>query len=172
MKHIIAIGVALGALAAGAAFAADPPPAPVVGDIVKCRTESDNAKRLACYDKAAGVLAKATEDGSIAVVTREDVKKTRRSLFGFNIPKLPFFSDDKSTKEDMPDEIDTTLKSFRVTRDGNLTLVMEDGAVWRTTEPMRRIPKPGAKIKIMKAAMGSFFIKIDGARGLRGMRVG
>jgi hypothetical protein len=172
MKHIIAIGAAVGALTAGAALAAGPATAPVVDDIVKCRAEANDARRLACYDKAAGVLAKATDEGSIAVVTREDVKKTRRSLFGFNIPKLPFFADDESTKEDMPDEIDTTLKSFRVTRDGNLTMVMEDGAVWRTTEPMRRVPKPGAKIKIMKAAMGSFFIKIDGARGLRGMRVG
>lgn len=172
MRRAIGLGVAAAALAATTAWAADPAPAPVVGDIVKCRAETDDARRLACYDKAAGVLAKATDEGTIAVVTREDVRKTRRSLFGFNIPKLPFFSDDKSVKDDVPDEIETVLKSFRVTRDGNMTLVMEDGAVWRTTEPTRKVPKPGAKIKILKAAMGSFFIKIDGARGLRGLRVG
>ena len=172
MKQIIGLGAALAAVATTAAWAADPAPAPVVDDIVKCRTESDDARRLACYDKAAGVLAKATTEGSIAVVTREDVRKTRRSLFGFSVPKLPFFSDDKSAKEDTPDEIETTMRSFRVTRDGNLSMVMEDGAVWRTTEPARRMPKPGAKVKIKKAALGSFFIMIDGARGLRGMRIG
>lgn len=172
MKQIIGLGAALAALATTGAWAADPAPTPIVGDIVKCRTESDDAKRLACYDKAAGVLAKATTEGSIAVVTREDVRKTRRSLFGFSLPKLPFFSGDKSAEEDTPDEIETTMRSFRVTRDGNLSMVMEDGAVWRTTEPARRMPKPGAKVKIKKAALGSFFIIIDGARGLRGMRVG
>lgn len=172
MKQLIGWGAALAALVATGAWAADPAPAPIVGDIVKCRAETDDAKRLACYDKAAGVLAKATTDGSIAVVTREDVKKTRRSLFGFSVPKLPFFSGDKSIEEDTPDEIETTMRSFRVTRDGNLSMVMDDGAVWRTTEPARRMPKPGAKVKIKKAALGSFFISIDGARGLRGMRVG
>lgn len=172
MKHIIGIAAALAAFAGPAALAADPAPAPVLGELGKCRGESDDAKRLACYDRAAGVLAKATTEGSIAVVTREDVKKTRRSLFGFSVPKLPFFSGDKSAEEDTPDEIETTMRSFRTTRDGNLTLVMEDGAVWRTTEPARRMPKPGAKVKIKKAALGSYFIIIDGARGLRGMRVG
>ena len=172
MKQLIGIGAALAALAATGALAADPTPTPIVDAVVKCRAETNDAQRLACYDKAAGALAKASDEGSIAVVTREDVRKTRRSLFGFNLPKLPFFSDDKSAKEDTPDEIETTLKSFRVTRDGNLTLVMADGAIWRTTEPTRKLPTAGAKIKIKKAALGSFFINIDGARGLRGMRVG
>ena len=170
MKQLIGMGAALTLLGATSAFAADPAPNPVVGEVVKCRAEANNAKRLACYDAAAGLLAKATTEGSIAVVTREDLRKTRRSLFGFSVPKLPLFGGDDSG-EDTPDEIETTVRSFRVSRDGNLSLVMDDGAVWRTTEPARRMPKPGSKAKIKKAALGSFFISIDGARGLRGMRV-
>lgn len=169
MKQLIGIGTTLILLGATSAFAADPAPNPVVGEVMKCRAEADNAKRLACYDAAAGVLAKATTEGSIAVLTREDMRKTRRSLFGFSIPKLPLFGGDSG--EDTPDEIETTVRSFHVSRDGNLSLVMDDGAVWRTTEPARRMPKPGSKAKIKKAALGSFFISIDGGRGLRGMRV-
>ena len=171
MKQLIGIGAALAALAATGAMAADATPTPVVDEVVKCRAETNDAQRLACYDKAAGALAKATSEGSIAVVSREDARKTRRALFGFSIPKLPFFSGDKSA-EDTPDEIETTIKSARVTRDGNLSMTMEDGAVWRTTEPPRKLPQPGAKAKIKKAALGSFFISIDGRRGLRSMRVG
>ena len=171
MKQLIGIGAALAALAATGAVAAGPAPAPVVGDVVKCRSEADDARRLACYDKAAGALARATGDGSIAVVSRDDARKTRRSLFGFAVPKLPFFSGDKSA-EDTPDEIETTIRSARGNRDGNVSLVMEDGAVWRTTEPPRRLPRPGARVRIKKAALGSFFIIIDGERALRSMRVG
>ena len=172
MQQMIGFAAALAVLGATAALAADQASMPVLDDVVKCRTEANDTRRLACYDKAAGVLAKATSDGSIAVVTREDVRKTRRSLFGFSIPKLPFFSGDNSAEEDTPDEIETTIKSARVTRDGNLSMVMTDGAVWRTTEPPRRVPRPGDKVQIKKAAMGSFFINIGGARGLRSMRVG
>lgn len=170
MKQLIGIGTAAALLATVPAAAQDRSP-PVVGEVMKCRAETDDGKRLACYDKAAGALAQATSDGSIAVVSREDARKTRRSLFGFSIPKLPFFSGDKSA-EDMPDRIETSVKSARMLRDGNLTIVMEDGAVWRTTEPSRQVPKPGAKALIKSAALGSYFIIIDGGRALRAMRVG
>lgn len=171
MKQLVLIGAALAALLATGALAADPAPTPVVDEVVRCRAETDDARRLACYDKAAGALAKATSEGSIAVVSREDARKTRRALFGFAVPKLPFFSGDRSAA-DTPDEIETTVKSARMGRDGNISMVMEDGAVWRTTEPPRKLPKPGAKAKIKKAALGSFFIIVDGGRAVRSMRVG
>lgn len=172
MKQLIGPVAAIAVLAATAVVAAEPPASPIVDALVKCRAESDDTKRLACFDKAAGTLAKATEEGSIAVVTREDVRKTRRSLFGFTLPKLPFFSGDDSGKEEMPEEIETSVKSARAARDGNFTVVMADDAVWRTTEPLRKMPKPGDKVKIKKAALGSYFLSVGGLRGVRAMRVG
>ena len=172
MKQLIGPVAALAALVATPAAAAEPPTSPIVAELVKCRAESDDARRLACFDKAAGTLAKATEEGSIAVVSREDVRKTRRSLFGFSLPKLPFFAGDDSGKDEAPDEIETTVKSARPARDGNFTVVMADDAVWRTTEPLRKTPKPGDKVKIKKAALGSYFLSVGGLRGVRAMRVG
>lgn len=172
MKQLIVPFAAIAVLAATSAMAAEPPTSPIIGALVKCRAETDDGKRLACFDKAAGTLAKATEEGSIAVVSREDVRKTRRSLFGFSLPKLPFFSGDDSEKEETPDEIETTVKSARGARDGNFTVVMADDAVWRTTEPLRKMPKAGDKVKIKKAALGSYFLSVGGLRGVRAMRVG
>lgn len=171
MKQLIGIAAVAAILAATGVAAAEQAAPPVIGDIVKCRAEADDSKRLACYDSAAGVLAKATTDGSIAVVSRDDVRKTRRSLFGFTLPKLPFFAGDDSVEE-APDEIETTVKSGQQNRDGNYTVVMADGATWRTTEPLRKMPKPGDKAKIKKAALGSYFLSIGGLRGVRAMRVG
>lgn len=172
MKQLIGPVAAVAVLSATAAAAAEAPSSPIVDAVVKCRTVTADAERLACYDKAAGGLAKATEEGSIAVVSREDVRKTRRSLFGFTLPKLPFFSGDDSGKEEQPEEIETTVKTARATRDGNFTVVMADDAVWRTTEPLRKMPKAGDKVKIKKAALGSYFLSVGGLRGVRAMRVG
>jgi hypothetical protein len=172
MKPSIILGAALAIGAASSVAAAEKDTPPIVGEVVKCRSETDDARRLACYDRAAGALEKATSDGSIAVVSREDVRKTRRSLFGFTLPKLPFFSGDDSAEADTPDEIETSVKSARMTRDGNYTLVMADDAVWRTTEPLRKLPKTGDKVKIKKAALGSYFLSVAGLRGVRALRVG
>ena len=106
------------------------------------------------------------------MVSRDDVRKTRRSLFGFTLPKLPFFSGDDTDKDEQPDEIETTVKTARATRDGNFTVVMADDAVWRTTEPLRKMPRTGDKVKIKKAALGSYFLSVGGLRGVRAMRVG
>lgn len=171
MKQMIGAAAAIAALASTGLAAAEATPPPVLADVVKCRAETDDGRRLACYDKAAGVLAKATSDGSIAVVSREDMRKSRRSLFGFALPKLPFFSGDDSA-EDTPEEIETSVKSARMTRDGNYTLVMADGAIWRTTEPLKRMPQSGDKAKIKKAALGSYFLSVAGRIGVRAMRIG
>lgn len=172
MKQLIAPAAVLAALLTTGVIAAEANIPPVVSEVVKCRTETDDARRLACYDKATGALASATDKGDIAVVSREDVRKTRRSLFGFTLPKLPFFSDDDSVKEELPDEIETTVKSAQRNRDGNYTVTVADNAVWRTTEPLRKNPQPGEKVKIKKASMGSYFFSVGGLRGVRAMRVG
>ena len=50
---------------------------------------------------------------------------------------------------------------------------LEDGGVWAQTdnELIGHDPHRGSKVEIKKAAMGSFFMKIDGQRALRARRV-
>lgn len=141
--------------------------------VVRCKTELGDEARLRCYDAAVAALAEATASGSIVVVDKEDVRKTRRSLFGFALPKLPFFGSDDSG-DDQPDEIEAKIKSVRGLGYGKWLIELDTGAKWQTTETSgpTRDPKPGQAIKIKKGAMGGYFLTVEGGRGVRGMRVG
>ena len=64
---------------------------------------------------------------------------------------------------------DTVIRSVSVDRSGKYTLVMEDDAVWSQidTTALPRQPKPGQKIHIKTATMGSYFATIEGGRAIR-----
>jgi hypothetical protein len=161
----------LAGLATGPVAAKDTPESPLVSALVACKAELDDARRLACYDRTASALADATAKGQIAVVDREDVRKTRRALFGFVMPKLPFFSDDDSAK-DTPDVIESTVVSVRAEKYGMFTVVIDGGAIWRTSEIVRRDPKPGSTVRIKRGAVGGYFIGFDGGIAVRAARIG
>jgi hypothetical protein len=150
-----------------------PPTNALVDAVVRCRAEAGEDARLHCYDIAAAALSEATARGSIVVVDKEDVRKTRRSLFGFALPKLPFFGGDDSG-DDQPDEIEARIKSVRGLGYGKWVIELDTGAKWQTTETSgpTRDPKPGQTMKIKKGAMGGYFLTVEGGRGVRGMRVG
>lgn len=138
-----------------------------------CRAITADTARLACFDREAAALLAATASGQVSVVDRADMKAARRSLFGFSLPRLPFFSGDKSA-EDEVDQIESTIRSVQPIEDGRYRMTLADGdAVWETTEsPMRlAMPRRGDKIVIKKASLGSYFLRIGGQIGVKGQRV-
>ncbi|WP_226896198.1 hypothetical protein [Polymorphobacter sp. PAMC 29334] len=142
----------------------------VIAELTGCKTLTDNAARLACYDQAAAKLAAATASGDVKVLDREDIRATRRSLFGFDLPKLPFFKGDDSAK-DTPEELDAVIRSIKAVPYGNFVLTMEDGAVWASAEPLPRDPKVGVKVHLKKGAMGGYFMTVGAMRAVRATRV-
>src|SRR5205085_8504781 len=112
-----------------------------------CRKIADPQGRLRCYDAAVDGLTAAVSGGSIVVVDREDVRRTRRSLFGFTLPKLPFFKGDNS-QEDTPDEIIAVIKSVRVLPNDKYIIELDSGAIWQTLQEasLQMTPKAGQKI--------------------------
>ena len=64
-----------------------------------CQAITDNAERLACFDKAVGTIVAASDSDDLRIVDREEVRQTRRKLFGFALPDLGIFGG-KSDKED------------------------------------------------------------------------
>ena len=138
-----------------------------------CRAIAADTARLACFDREAAALLAATASGQVSVVDRADMKAARRSLFGFALPRLPFFSGDKSA-EDTVDQIESTIRSVQPIDNGRYRMTLADGdAVWETTEsPMRlNMPRRGDKIVIKKASLGSYFLRIGGQIGVKGQRV-
>ena len=171
------IAAALVVAVAGTALAKDKqPPAPsaLVGQIERCRAITDDSQRLACFDRESAALVEAVRGGKVAVVDQAAVRETRRSLFGFQVPKLPFFSGDDSANS-VPDQIESTIKSVEDLGRGRYRIVIADhDAIWETIDnPMRlNAPRRGDKIVIKRGLIGAYFLRIDGQVGVKGRRVG
>ena len=164
-------------IAAAPASAKDkdkPAPSPLVTAIDRCRQITDATQRLACYDSAANALVQAANTGAVAIVDQNEIRKARRSLFGFTLPKIPFFSGD-NTSDEAQRQLDSTITSVRALNNGYYRVVIADNnAIWETMDSSISFdaPRPGQKITILRGPLGSYFLRINGQVGVRGRRVG
>lgn len=157
------------------AATSDVPRPAVLDALTSCRAIVADAERLACYDRAAAALNAQVERKEVIVLDQQEVKKTKRSLFGFTLPRIGIFGgggNGPGHEDTEFTQIETTVTSVRGTGYGKLRFTIEDGAVWQTTEPSPAEPKPGTKVTIKRAALGSYFIKFEGERTIKGMRIG
>ena len=140
-----------------------------VQKLMDCRTVTESAARLACYDTAAAALDIAEAKGEIVVVEKEQMKAVRKQAFGFTLPTLNLFErGEKAAVE----TLSATVKTAHQRGDGAWVLELEDGAVWvqTDTEALPRDARKGSTIEIRKASMGSFFINVDKQRAIRATR--
>lgn len=178
VNKTMALGVILLAIAApstaqrGSSRSAPPQPRHL-GALEACRAIAPDAARLACFDREAAALLTASRSGELSVVDRADMRTARRSLFGFALPKLPFFSGDKSADE-VPDTLDSTIVSANgIANDRYRIRIAAGEAVWETTESKVSFspPRAGQKIVISKGALGSYFLRVNGQVGIKGRRI-
>ncbi|AUW60408.1 hypothetical protein C1T17_16995 [Sphingobium sp. SCG-1] len=152
------------------------PRAEVFTKVLDCRGLSDSIARLECYDQQVSAMATAAQRDEVVVLDKEELKKTRRSLFGFSLPRLPFLNDGGDNRGPQAAEfakIETTIKSATNLGYGKWQFMLEDGAQWQTTEPIaNRLPKAGLPIVIKRASLGSFMGSVNGWTSVRMKRVG
>ena len=146
---------------------------PLVAALDACRKIADGAQRLDCYDRASAALVGATASGEVSVVDRGQMRQARRALFGYSMPKLPFFSGDRSGEDDKG-EINSTIKSSRPIGYERFQIVLADGAVWETTQTYLSFsePRKGQKIHIKRGPLGVYYLTVDGQVAVKGRRVG
>lgn len=170
----IILGTAMGTM--GAAQAQTPPVAKPVAALQQCRAVTDAAQRLACYDKAVDALAAATASGDTVVVERTDVRKARKGLFGFTLPKIGFLTGRDDNAEDQADssELVTKVVSARALPNSKWRFTVEGGAIWETVEADSGFPdpRPGVEIVIKKGSLGAYYAKIGSGRRVQAKRVG
>jgi len=157
-------------LSAGAAGAAEPAH-PALSGLNKCAEVADVGPRAACYDAALAALSQAVQSGEVVIVQRKEAQAAQQSVFGLNLPALTIF--DRSGKDSAPlASVVGEAKQVYHDHAGKWTVVLTDGAVWRQIddEPILRAPRAGSQIEIRKAALGSFFMKVDGQRAVRAKR--
>lgn len=164
------MGIALAATPAIAAARETPRDSPVIDAISACRATTDAAQRLACYDRAAARLDAARQNREIVVIDREEVQKTKRTLFGLSLPHLDIFSGGKPEEdEEEIKEISAKIAAASVGSDGNWLLRLEDGAKWHQTDGkmIASRPRPGSTALIRRGALGSFILRVDNQPGVK-----
>ncbi|MBU7580084.1 MAG: hypothetical protein KAF27_06385 [Porphyrobacter sp.] len=121
-----------------------------------------------------GTLVSAIEAGDVRLVDREEVRKTRRQLFGLPLPETELLKpDEKDRAEEASELFETTIASGRQTGPSTWRFTTVEGAVWEINSPTRKI-KPiaeGDKVGFKKASLGYYFIRINGEIGVKGRRV-
>ena len=162
---------------AGAASGKDkdlPKKSPLISAIAACRQISDATQRLSCFDKASSDLIAATDKGDVRVVDRAELRQARRSLFGFNMPKLPFFSGDDSTDEAAAKLISKVSAVRELPHDRYQVRLQDGGALWETLESYGAFhaPKVGDPVEINRGPLGSYILRFGRQRGVKGRRIG
>jgi hypothetical protein len=169
---------ALLALAApGHALAAEPQ-APLAKQVVAlqtCRSKSDAADRLACYDKAVDALSAAAASQDVIIVERADVRKARKGLFGFSLPRIGFLAGRDGNAEDEADAIrfEGKIVSVRTLSQGGWQFTVEGGAVWMTLETSFsfKTPAPDRVVLIERGALGSYSARVGNGGWVRVKRI-
>lgn len=162
--------VALAALpgVATAQSEAQPPARPELFEaLVRCRAIADDAARLQCFDAAAASLQAAQERRDLVVVDRAQVRENRRRLFGLPLPNLGgvFGSDE----EDEVDSIEGTVASASQIDYGRWVIRLEDGSTWVQTdnEILAGRPRAGQPVRVNRAAMGTYMMRVNNQPGIR-----
>lgn len=172
LLYILNIMIAIPAVAIAANAA---PVARQVTALQACRTENDPAKRLACYDKAVDVLTAATTSQEVVIVERTEVRKARKGLFGFNLPRVGFLAGREGNAEDDADVArqETKITSSRSIGYGKWRFVVESGATWETVEVNMGFddPLPGRAVLLEKGSLGSYFAKVGKGRRVQAKRI-
>ena len=135
-----------------------------------CKAITGAQERLACFDAASAHLIAQNDSGAVKVVDQEEIRETRRGLFGFTMPKFGIFGGGGDSDEDKL--LNSEVTGVRhLGRDAWL-LTIREGSVWRVSDaPSRFRPQVGDAIELERAAMGSFWVRLNGKTGVKGRRV-
>ena len=154
---------------------AQQPPRPerpqAVTRLLDCRNVQDTAERLACYDREVAAFETAEREQQLVVYDREQLRQTRRSLFGIALPNLNIFGG--GDDDDGVTQIQSTIRALRQDPYGKYTFTLADGARWvqLDSRELPIEPRVGQPIRIRQAAMGSYLANVNGQVAIRVRRI-
>jgi hypothetical protein len=154
------------------------PPAPMARQVTalqECRKKTEAADRLACYDKAVDDLSAATASQDVVVIERTEVRKARKGLFGFSLPRIGFLAGRDGNKEDEDDakRFEGKIVSVREIAQGGWQFTVEGGAIWMTLETSFsfKTPAPDRMVLIERGALGSYSARVGNGGWVRVKRL-
>ena len=164
--------ILLAAICAPSVYAADKEVVrpKVYTDIIACRSITDAAARLQCFDTATQALETATANKQVVMLDQGEVRKTKKSLFGFALPNIPFFGESAEDQANEFKEIEGALANVQTLPYSMYQFTAANAGTWQTTEGTSAFLKNGKKFKIKRAALGSYILVLDN-KGIRVKRV-
>lgn len=139
--------------------------------LVRCRTITEDAARLQCFDAAAAALETAADRREVVMVDRQQVRESRRRLFGLSLPRLPVFGghDDDDDDQERIDHIESNIVSAHQTEYGRWVVRLEDGSTWVQTDNnlIAGRPRSGQPVRVVRAALGTYMMRVNGQPGVR-----
>jgi len=129
-------------------------------DLVRCRAVADSAARLACYDALLPAPASAAP-GVAPPPTAAMAAPPPVADFGFELRAL----------QAAPEAIDSRISGlFEGWRPGT-RIRLDNGQVWQVIDDSRAaIDQRDVKVRISRAAMGSFLFEVEGRRSVARVR--
>ena len=165
------LAVAAMATPAGAQTKKPAQPPAALSRVLACQAIRDGTQRLACYDRQVAAMSHAQATGDLVAMDRQEVRRTKRSLFGIALPDLGVFGDN-SIGENVS-SLETTIKTARQNADGKWTFELAEGGRWAQIDSREFIvdPRAGHPIRIRRAAMGSYLANVNKQIAIRVRRV-
>lgn len=154
-RHITLTAALLAGVSASSALAADD----LAARIAACTREQDDARRLACFDRAAAPPAAAP---------RVDASQS----FGVEGSELARNREDPDARPDAPPKrMSATVTAIDRRPRGELVVTLDNGHVWAQKEASAYFPlKVGDPVAILAGTLGSFRL-IAGNRAIAVTRV-
>ena len=171
-------GVVIGTLSAALTISAvEARPIPNTGtpqsvqQLIACRTITDSAQRLACYDRQSDALSTALAKKEVVVIDKARATAAKKSLFGFSIPN---FGGIFGCNEDEVKEISSTATRVQQDPYGAYVVTLADGSTWYQQDdaPLGLGPEKGDKIVVRRGSFGAFYLSVNGQPGIRVKRIG
>jgi hypothetical protein len=169
--RIVLATMAFIAFAAPVSAQEQTPTPSVLDQVYACRTISDEAQRLACFDGAVGRLQEAQTSGNIVAVDRGQVQEMDREAFGFSLPSLGrlFGGGGSSSNQsaastprfEQVDELQMEIASVTHRRNGPSTFHMANGQVWvQIDDEVARNVRQGGRVTVRRATLGSYLMSV------------
>ena len=135
-----------------------------------CRTVTEPAERLACYD--ALPVASDPQPQSAAAMTRPgSASADPAALFGLDATARSQALELQAGRS-TPESIEAVVAETQVRPDRRLELRLDNGQRWVQTESVTLPARPGDRVRIREAALGSFLLQRNGTgRGFRVRRL-
>jgi len=172
----LVLTMAMAAPAAAAAAAAPKsdavqPAPPEFTRLIACQAIKDNVQRLACYDREVAGVGTANARGDLVVMNREQVRRTRRSLFGLTLPDLGVFGGGELPGDS--NILETTIRGAKEDGNGKWWFNLAEGGTWVQLDNRDFIedPKAGQSVKIKQGALGSYIMNVNKQTGIKVHRV-